>query len=91
MDVWRARDIWQWVERRIVDWRAGQYRKLVEDTTRTSRSMVSKVVREMSEEAISKTFTSLVLKGKIRTAVRIVTLRGVGGVLLPDNINAKSG
>ena len=45
----------------------------------------------MSEEAISKTFTSLVLKGKIRTAVRFMTLRGAEGVLLPDNIDAKSG
>ena len=45
----------------------------------------------MSEEAISKTFNSLVLKGKTQTAVRFMTLRGAGGVLLPDNINAKSG
>ena len=47
---------------------------LVEDTTRTSRAMILKVARGMSEEAISKTFISLVLKGKIRTVVWYVTL-----------------
>ena len=64
---------------------------LVKNTTRTSRAMVSKVARGMLEEAISKTFTSLVLKGEIRTAVRLVTLRGAGVVLSPDDIDAKSG
>ena len=64
---------------------------LVEDTTPTSRAMILKVGRGMSEEAISKTFTSLVLKGNIRTAVRFLTLRGAGGFLLPDNTNLKSG
>ena len=73
-DVRQVRDIWQRVERWIVNWRAGQYKMLLEDTTRTIRAMVSKMARRMSEEAISKTFTSLFLKGKIRTAVRFVTL-----------------
>ena len=90
-DVRQVRDIWQRVERRIVDWCAGRYKMLVEDTIRTSRTMVSKVARGMSEEAISKTSTSLVFKEKIRTTVRFVTLRGAGEVLSPDNINTKSG
>ena len=64
---------------------------LIKDKTRTSRAMVSKVARGMPEESISKTFTSLVLNGKMRTAVRFVTLRGAGGVLLPNSTDAKSG
>ena len=63
---------------------------LVEDTTRTSRAMVSKVVKGVSDEAIAKMFTSIVLKDKIRMAVRFVTLRGVGGVLLSNEIDLKS-
>ena len=81
----------QRVERRIVDWCAGQYKILVKDTTCTSCAMVLKVARGVSEEAISTTFTSLVLKGKIRTVVRFATLRRLGGVFLPDNIEAKLG
>ena len=42
---------------------------LAEYTTHTSREMISKLEREVSKEAIAKMLTSLVLKGKIRTAV----------------------
>ena len=45
----RAQDIRQRVERCIFEWKDGHYRMLVENTTRTSRAMVSKVVRGMSE------------------------------------------
>jgi len=64
---------------------------LVEDMTRTSRAMVTKVARGMLEERISKTITSLVLKGKILTTARFITQRGTRGVLLPDNTDSKSG
>ena len=40
---------------------------LVEDTTRTNRTMVSKVARWMLEEVISKIFTSLDLKGNMNS------------------------
>ena len=64
---------------------------LVKDMDHTSRTMALKVARGMSEEAISKTFTSLVLKGKIRTVIRFMTLQRAGGVLSPDDIDAKLG
>ena len=60
------------------------------DTTHTSREMISKVERGVSEETIDNTLTSIVLKGKICIAVCFVTLRGAGTVLLPDEINLKS-
>ena len=63
---------------------------MIEDTTNTSCGMVSKVARGMLEEAISKTSTSLVFKGKILTAVRFVTLQGAGSVLLPNNMDTRS-
>ena len=90
-EVRQVRDIRQRAERQIVDWHAIRCLMLIEDTTRTSRAMMLKVARGVLEEAISKTFTSLFLKGKIRAVVRFVTLRGVGGVLLPNDIDAKSG
>ena len=36
-------------------------------------------------------FTSLTLKGKIRTVVRLVTLQGMEGILLSGDTNIKSG
>ena len=47
---------------------------LVKDTIRTSQAMISKVARGISNETISNTLTSLILKGKIKTAVRFVML-----------------
>ena len=64
-DVQRARDIRQRVKRWIVDWQVGRYLMLVKDKIRTSHAMVSKVARGVTNKAISKIFTSLVLKGKI--------------------------
>ena len=61
-EVRRARDIHQRVKRRIVEWREGWYRMMVEDTTRTSSAMILKVARGMPEEAILNAFTSLVFK-----------------------------
>ena len=62
---------------------------LVENTTCTSKAIISKGARGVSEEAIAKTFTSLVLKDKIHTAVRFAILRGAGGVFSPDEIDLK--
>ena len=53
--------------------------------------VISKVATGMSQEAFANTFTSLVLKGKIYTTVRFVILRGVGGILSPNEIDLKSG
>ena len=45
----------------------------------------------MSDEKVAKTFESLVLKGKIRLAVRFATMRDKGGVLAPDATDEKTG
>ena len=63
---------------------------LVQDTVRTSRALISQRRRGMSEEQVSKTFTALVLRGKLRQAVRFATERGEGGVLSASDIDAKS-
>jgi hypothetical protein len=43
------------------------------------------------QEWSAKKFTWLVLQGKLRTAVQWVTEGEKGGVLLPDNMDAKPG
>ena len=45
----------------------------------------------MSDEKVAKTFESLVLKGKIRSAVRFATMRDKGGFLAPDATDEKTG
>ena len=90
-DVKRARDIWRQVETRLRQWQEGTFLMLVEDTIRTSRGLISHMRRSMSDEAIAKSFTTMVLKGKIRQAVRFATLRGEGGVLKGSDVDSKTG
>ena len=50
--------------------RRGGYKMLVEDTLRSSTQYLTAVRREESAEHRAKTFHGLVLRGKLRTAVR---------------------
>ena len=45
----------------------------------------------MTDEQIAKTFTRLVMQGKLRSAVRFVTERDQGRILEGDDIDVKSG
>ena len=57
---------------------------LVEDTLSSSTHYLTAVRREETAEHRAKTFHGLVLRGKIRTAVRWITEREKGGVLQPE-------
>ena len=63
---------------------------LIQDTVSTSRTIISSVRRGMSNETISKTFSSMVLKGKIMAAVQFSTLRGEVGVLKATDVDLKT-
>ena len=90
-DAKRARDIRRRIENRLEAWAQNKFDMLVQDTVRTSKSLISRKKRGMSEEQVSKTYTRLVLQGKLRSAVRFVTERDQGGLLDGDDIDVKSG
>ena len=58
---------------------------LVQETVRTSLGLLADIRMGQSDEQITKTFTRMVLQGKIRQAVRFVTERGSGGALSADD------
>ena len=64
---------------------------MVEDTLRSSTQYPTAGRREETAEHRAKTFHGLVLRGKVRTAVRWVTEREKGGVLLPEEQRTKTG
>ena len=64
---------------------------LVEDTLRSSTQYLTAVRREETAEHRAKTFHGLVLRGKLRTAVRWITEREKGGVLKPEGHCTKTG
>ena len=63
---------------------------LVEDTMRTCAQYLTATCREDSEDHRAKTYHSLVLRGKLRMAVRWIAEQETGGVLQPVYIFNKT-
>ena len=51
-------------------WEAGRHGMIVEDTLRSCAQYLTTARREECEEHTARTFHRLVLKGKLRTALR---------------------
>ena len=67
-------------------WNRGAFDELVKDTYNYAMGYLGKDRRNQEEEQHHKTFSNLVLKGKLCKAVRLVCDREKGGVLQPDEL-----
>ena len=67
------------------------YSMLVEDTLRACGEYLTVAWREETVGHREQTYQSLVLRGKLRTAVRWITERETGGVLQPGDRCTKTG
>ena len=76
-------DILRRIKKRLDAWEVGRFEMLVEDTPRYSTQYLTAVSREETAEHRAKTFHGLVLRGKLRTAVRWITERKKGWGLAP--------
>ena len=63
------------IEKRLDAWREGKHAMLVEDTMRSCEEYLTVARREETAEHRAQTYHSLVLHGKMRTAVRWITER----------------
>jgi hypothetical protein len=72
-------------------WLKNQHLMLVQDTENTLERMLTKRQGMTTPEQRAKTFHQKVLKGDLRGAVRYITDREMGGVLLPDDKCSKTG
>eukprot|EP00978_Attheya_sp_CCMP212_P030440 scaffold111966_cov57-Attheya_sp.AAC.1 len=73
-------------------WKEGKYKMLVQDTVKTSLSLLSHVWHQMDDqEVVARTYNRMVLQGKLRQAVRWITQRHKGGILYPNDIDIKTG
>ena len=79
------------IGKRLDAWAEGKHSMLVEDTLRTCREYLTIARREEMVEHRSQTYHILVLRGKLRTAVRWITERERGGVLQPGDQGTKTG
>jgi hypothetical protein len=91
-DVKQAKDIQKRIARRMDAWEESKFSMLVQDTERTLESFLStKRGGEVTTEQCTKTFHRKMLRGDVRGAVRYLTDREKGGILLPGDVNEKSG
>ena len=84
-------DIKRRIGKRMDSWEAGKFDMLVQETERTALTQLARIRGGQTQEQRAKTFSRLVLQGKLRAAVRYITEREMGGVLLPDYRDEKTG
>jgi hypothetical protein len=75
---------------RMDAWEAEKYDMLTQDTERAALAQLARVRGIQTPEQRAKTYARLVLQGKLRAAVRWLTEREKGGVLLPDDLDSKT-
>ncbi len=92
-DIKRASDIKQLISSRLDLWEAGKYCALVKGVEEEAlmSGFGATHNREFEVESAGRRYESMVLSGKIRAAVRMVTDRDPGGLLAPDDQCTKSG
>ena len=79
------------IENRLDAWGAGKHAMLVGDTLSSCEEYPTAARKEETAEYRSQTYHSLVLHGKLRSAVRWITKRETGGVLQPGDSCEKTG
>jgi hypothetical protein len=90
-DVKQAKDIRKRISRRLNAWDEGKFKMLIRDTERDLKSFLSTKQGNVTAEQRAKIFHRKMLRGDVRGAVRYLTEREKGGILLPDDIDEKSG
>jgi hypothetical protein len=76
---------------RIDAWRDSKYSLLVQDTEITLEQLLTKKQGISTPDQRARTFHGKVLEGDIWGAVKYITERDIGGVLLPDDKCSKTG
>ncbi len=89
--VTRARDIKKRIGKRLEAWEEGNFKMLVQTTEWDMKTYLSKMQGTTLNEQQRKTFHQKMLRGNVRGAVKYLTEREKGGVLLPDDTDEKTG
>jgi hypothetical protein len=87
----RSRDIRKRLTRRMDAWEEGKCKMRVQSTKRDMQSYLSTKQKGQTEEQRAKVSNTKMLRGDVRGAVKSLTDTEVGGVLLPNEIDDKTG
>ena len=89
--VRKAKDIRPLLTRRMDMWEAGQLKELLQEAQRCDRQLATSLT-PMNQEQVERTFARLMMEGRVRSAVRLLTDRLGGGVLDPGaNVEGAGG
>jgi len=89
--VSRAQDIRARIESRLNIWEEGRIVALLNDTIVQLRSQPSAGGARRDQESEARSFNAKVLSGRLCSAVRTLTHRSGGGVMMPDDLCTKTG
>jgi hypothetical protein len=90
-EMMRARDTKKRLKWRMDAWDEGKFSMLVQTTERDMESFLSTKQRGQSEEQRANIFNMKMLRGDVHGTVKYLTDTIVGGVLLPSEIDDKTG
>jgi hypothetical protein len=90
-NVKRARDIKKRLSKRMDAWDSGKYAMLVEDTKREMQAALSTKQRGTTAAQQQSTYHHMFMQGKLRQAVRYLTDREKGIIMMPDENDDKTG
>ena len=79
------------IQHRLKHWELSNYKALVDDTISEILCSVGTGLRSADPDVVARQYNDVVLSGRLRQAVRMVTDRGGGGVLQPTDADTKSG
>ena len=84
--VKKGTDVRRLLERRITLWRDGKFDLLFQEADQCNRALQRRKHTPIDNDATVRVFTRLMLRGKVKAAVRWATERSRGVVLSPDNV-----
>ena len=79
----KTKDIRSLLKRRMTMWDNGQFDELIKEAEQCDRKL-SQSSGKMNVDQEAKVFSSLIMQGKLREAVRFITDRQGGGVMSPE-------
>ena len=84
--VRKGADVRRLLERCLVLWRQESYDLLLQEAVHCNQALLRGRHSPVDEEATVRVFTKLMLRGKVKAAVRWATERSRGVVLSPDDV-----
>ena len=89
--VSKRADVQRRLRNRLLAWKEGKYKFLVEDTHQDLSAKQSKARGDTTPAHRAKVYSSKLLRGHLQSAVNYITDREGGGILYPDDLDEKSG